>query len=149
MTAFILAVVLAATAQTRFEASIIDLVNIERAAVGVAPLQYDERLHDAGAMWCSLCHGTLAHALPVEDCRGKFVPDFDGDGWCNVWEREVACGWLQSCSEAGASNANDPEWIVWAWMQSASHRAGLLDPYWTHAGVARGFGLTYLEVGGP
>lgn len=140
---------LAILGQTRFEAEIIDRVNYERMLVGVAPLQYDERLHDAAAMWCKLAHGTLAHALPVEDCWGKYVPDFDGDGWCNIWERQVACGWMTSGSEAGASNANDPEWIVYAWMQSPSHRNGLLNPWWTHVGGARGFGLTYLQVGGP
>ena len=149
MIALLLAVAVGAPAQTRFEAKLIALVNVERMSVGVAPLQYDKRLHDAGDLWIRLCHGTLAHALPAEDCRGRYVPDLDGDGVCAIWERQVACGWLQSGSEAGASNANDPEWLVYAWMQSPAHRNGLLDPWWTHAGAGRGFGLTYMELGGP
>lgn len=148
LTLALLALSAAPDKPSRFEADVLFYVNAERAAVGVAPLERDSRLTAAADLWCKLCHGTLAHYLPVEDCWGRNVPDLNGDGWCNVDERQIVCGWLGSGSEAGAS-ITDAELVVWAWMQSPSHRAGLLNPYWTHAGVSRGWGVTYLEVGGP
>lgn len=137
-------------ARDRFEERLIVAVNAYRVMEGIEPLQQDDRLSDAGALWIYYCHGILAHDLPVEDCWGRTdPPDIDADGVCAIWERQFVCGWTASGSEAGASSANDPEWIVYAWMNSPPHRAGLLDPWWTHAGVGKGNGLTYLEVGGP
>lgn len=152
MNSILLLVLIAVPTQSRFEERVIQLVNHERMLNGIAPLEYSEQLSDAADLWVKLCHGQLAHYLLIEDCwtsKRIFAPDIDGDGYCNVWERQVACGWMNSGSEAGASNANDPEWIVNAWMQSPSHRNGLLNPWWTHAGVSSGFGVTYMEVGGP
>jgi uncharacterized protein YkwD len=143
--------------QTRFEARVLDAVNAERAADGVAPLKYDASLSAASEYWCKVLANEriLAHGLPVDYFAPDMLLDVDGDGWCLYTDRAWFFGWTGSVSENGAAlKSIQPDQLVWAWMNSPGHRSNLLNPNWTHAGVAKGnFGAgrqsAYMTFGGP
>lgn len=150
MPATIAAMLLAACGQTAFEEDVIFWVNVARAEAGVQPVEYDARLSAAESLWLKINDGCTCHGLPVEECRGRVIPDIDGDGWCWPNDRAIYYGWKpwQPVSENGLkARAIDAMGAVNLWMSSEGHRNNLLSPYWNSAGVARNAGRVFMGFG--
>lgn len=137
-------VAIVTAAQSLLEQQIFDLVNAERARVGVAPLKLNPRLVAAAQIhardMASL--GIMEHDLPgvaqpTLTSRAQFVG--------------YQYGWL---GENIASGFTDAQSLVNAWMNSTDHRANILFASLTESGVgvAMGAGGTLFfcqEFGSP
>jgi uncharacterized protein YkwD len=110
-------------------AEVIRLVNLARAAAGVAPLISHPALVKAaeGHARDQARHDTLTH--------------YGIDGLHTWADRCLAAGYpgasLDTIRENGASGQTTPEQVVWDWHQSPGHRAAMLDPRMRHAGAAK------------
>lgn len=113
----------AAREDHEFERRVLDLVNQERSTRGLRPLAYDARLDRAA-------EGHTAHQGRV----GKMAHDGIGNG--TIESRVRAAGWSSGYSENVAYGQMTPEEVMTTWMNSPPHRAGILDPRFTHIGVA-------------
>ncbi len=110
-----------------FEREVVALVNAERRAAGLPPLQIAEPLV-AAARW-------FARDMAVD---GYFAADHDtydnaGGRLVRVceWQTRIASfsrGWT-SLAENVAAGAASPREVVTGWMGSPPHRAAILGPY--------------------
>ena len=108
---------------TEFEQEVLRLVNIERANHGVAPLQW----HAEAA--------AVARAFSVDMHTRGFFSHTCPDG-STPWDRMRAAGIpFGAAAENLASGQRTPQSVVNAWMNSAGHRANILNPALTHLGV--------------
>ena len=99
---------------------VIRLTNIERAKVGVAPLQYHAKLQEAAMVRAKEISILFSHRRP------------DGrDSDTALGEAGVGCPDLENIGKG----AYTPEQIVRAWMNSPGHRATMLSSTATHIGV--------------
>ena len=102
-----------------------DLINKERAKIGVAPLIWDVKLEEPVCI------------------RAKEIYQKDSDDWWEAHHRldGSSCFTVldhlptSECSEIIVGTQN-PESAVAGWMNSPSHRESMLDPNKTHAAVA-------------
>ena len=104
----------------------IKLVNAERTARGLPPVERDDRLRRAaqGHSEHQASTGRMSHV-------GR-----DGSG---VAERLRAAGHLEwrRCTENVAWNYADEDDVMKGWMASPCHRANILDPYVSFMGWGR------------
>ena len=114
---------------------VLALVNQERAAVGVAPLMYDAEAERAAK----------AHS---EDMRARGYFDHDTpEGWSPGDRlRMTGASGYQGYGENIAMGQATPAAVMQAWMNSAGHRANILDPNFTHLGVGVGDGPLWTQV---
>ena len=106
-----------------FESEVIDLVNVERAAAGLAPLSYDARLA-AAARGHSEDMG-LQNYFSHTSLDGRSVSDRiidEGYTW-NSYGENIAAG------------QPTPEDVIDSWMSSSGHRANILNPNFCDIGV--------------
>ena len=99
---------------------VIRLVNIERAKVGKAPLQYNTKLQDAA----------MLRAKEISICYSHRRPD-GRDSDTAITEAGVGC----PDGENIAKGFLTPEHVMAAWMNSPGHKAAILRSTSTHIGV--------------
>jgi uncharacterized protein YkwD len=94
---------------------VVELVNAERAAVGLPPLVWEERLAAAAADYAAAMAG------------GGFFSHTGADG-SDLRQRGQAHGYgdWSFLGENLAAGQDTPEAIVQAWMRSPTHRANVL-----------------------
>lgn len=111
-----------------WEQRVTDLINAERAKVGLGALRYSGQL-DAAAEGHDLMQaatGTMAH---------------EGLGDADPGSRIRAQGFSSAWGENVATGQTSPEQVVAEWMASPGHRRNILDPAFTQLGVAFTTGL--------
>lgn len=102
-----------------FEAEVVRLVNIERAAHGACPVTMNSSLRSSAAV----------RALEIIDKFSHERPD--GTRWVTAIRIKYACA-----GENLAAGQRTPANVVNAWMNSEGHRKNLLNPKYTEIGVA-------------
>ena len=109
---------------SEFANRVLELVNIERANAGVAPLVLDEALCNAANMRAIEMDrtGELSHTRP----NGHSC--FEVLDICNV-------GWDSKCGENIAAGQPAPEEVMNSWLGSAGHKANILSPEYTKMGL--------------
>jgi putative cell wall-binding protein len=110
-----------------FEQQVLDLVNAERAKMGVAPLSTDPVLILAAEIRAGEVTQLFSHTRP------------DGRNWSTVYD-ELSYSWSAAGENIAVGYAS-PSAVVSAWMNSAGHRGNILSPYYTTLGV----GYTWAE----
>ena len=105
-------------------AQVIDLVNVERASYGLAPLAYNENL--------TVSAQTYAQTMADGDFFAHTAPD----GWTMVGRAEAAGydAWV-FLGENLAGGQPTPDRVVAAWMKSPGHRANILSDQASEVGV--------------
>ena len=103
---------------------VIELTNVERQKAGLAPLAPQTNLTQAAGAYAGLlaATGCFAHTCGP-------VPDFS--------QRLIQAGYSNwtGLAENIAAGQRTPEAVVEAWMNSAGHRANILNPAYTEIGV--------------
>lgn len=133
LAAFPAAAVLAATAalpavaqadyfSAEFEGAVIELVNLERANAGLGALSFDNRLQAAAR--------AHAHDMASNGCFSH--NSCDGGVWS---ERIYSYYPLAGIGENIAAGYSTAAAVVAGWMDSAGHRANILNPDWLGIGV--------------
>ncbi|MET9712555.1 CAP domain-containing protein [Nocardiopsis alba] len=112
--------------------TLLDLINHERSAAGVAPLQANEALTGAAQ----------AHALDM--AKNDYFSHASADGR-SAKERAAEHGYTAYGAENIARGQRIPEATVLSWMNSAGHRRNLLNPDL----IAVGLGVAERAEGGP
>ena len=109
---------------SEFANRVLELVNIERANAGVAPLVLDEALCNAANMRAIEmdCTGVFEHKRP----NGKRY--FEVYDICNV-------EWQNVCGENIAAGQATPEDVMKSWLSSLGHKANILSPEYTKMGL--------------
>ena len=107
----------------QFDQRILELVNIERANVGLDSLSIDSQLDQAANLHTDemVQADQMSHQLPGEASLGDRV-SATGYDWTRLGEN-VAAGYTT------------PEAVVAGWMNSTGHRENILNPEFTHLGV--------------
>jgi uncharacterized protein YkwD len=112
-------------APSSFEQQALDLINSERAAQGLSPVQMDKRLADAALVLSQDMHDNcfLSHT---------------GSNGSTFTERIFAAGYPRGSAmgEIAAAGYTTPQAVVAGWMSSSGHRANILNGSFTHAGVS-------------
>lgn len=112
---------------------VLDLINAERAAAGLAPVALDGRLMESA----------VRHS---EDMLvGCFLSHAGSDGSTKN-QRMSEAGYPDPGNEAVGAGQRTTDHIVSAWMASSAHRSILLDPRHTHVGLALSEGSIRCEV---
>ena len=107
-----------------FESEVIELVNVERAAEGIAPLSYDARLAAAAR----------GHS---EDMGLQDYFDHDSLDGRHFYDRIQDAGYAYNyCGENIAAGYSTPEAVVQGWMNSSGHRANILNGGYSRIGTA-------------
>lgn len=104
-------------------AEVVRLVNVERSRAGCDPLATHSRLHTAAQKHSDLQarRNTMSHQLPGEPAVGDRITA-EGYRWAGVAEN-VAAG------------QTSPAMVMNSWMNSAGHRANILNCGYRHIGV--------------
>jgi hypothetical protein len=110
-----------------FESEVIDLVNVERAAEGLAPLSYDASLA-AAARGHSEDMG-LQDYFSHTSLDGRTVSDRITD---------AGYTWNTYGENIGAGQPT-PEDVIDSWMSSSGHRANILNPNFCDIGIGYAF----------
>ena len=124
---------------SEFANRVLELVNIERANAGVAPLVLDEALCNAANMRGIEMDrtGELSHTRP----GGRKC--FTVVDYCNI-------GYMM-CGENIAAGQPTPEDVVngkYGWMSSEGHKANILSPEYTKMGLGYSVGLSNGQYSG-
>jgi uncharacterized protein YkwD len=98
-----------------------ELVNVERAKVGLAALKSAELLNMAAAVRAEELERSFSHSRP--DGRSGFTV---------LAEFNIV---YTACAENLALGHETPGQVVAAWMDSRSHRANILNPRYNYIGV--------------
>ena len=107
-----------------FERRVLELTNIERAKHGLAPLIWHDQL------------GTAARAHSDDMAQNNFLSHAGSDGSTPAQRIEQAgVTGLRAWGENVARGQLTPEAMVQSWMNSAGHRANILNENFTHLGV--------------
>lgn len=115
---------------TADEQSMVDMINQERIAAGVAPLKVDLRLVSVGQ--------AKANDMKANNYFDHTSPTY-GSPWAMMEQVGLTVGWA---GENIAGN-NSVSGAMSALMQSPGHRANILDPRFTHVGVGIAYGSAY------
>lgn len=100
-----------------------DLVNKERAKVGLVPLEYDYALEQQAII--------KAHDM-VDRIYFEHYSPFYG----NPWDQAMLFDYVYiTYGENIARFFNGPELVMFGWMRSQGHRENILNLYYTHIGV--------------
>lgn len=114
---------LAAPAIT-FEERVLEIVNQERAAVGLPPLKGVEELFDSSG----------AHSFNMAD--RDFFAHCDPDDMTQPWDRMFLFGYdWSAAAENVAGGFQTPEDVMAGWMASPGHRANILSMSFREVGV--------------
>ena len=106
-----------------FEREVFDLVNIERAKQGIAPLQWDDRLADVAR----------AHSTDMSQ-KNYFAHDsLDGRRFSDRIRNAGIT--FRAAAENIAWGYRTPKEVMEGWMNSPGHRANILNANYTHLGV--------------
>ncbi|MFD4629817.1 CAP domain-containing protein [Streptomyces sp. NPDC058284] len=119
------------TDEVKAEAEVITLVNAERAKAGCRPLRADDRL------------AALAGDFSADMAERDFFSHTDPDG-ATPWDRAEKAGISGLGGENIARGQADARSVMDAWMNSAGHRANILNCDYKTVGVGVHFG-----PGGP
>ncbi len=129
-----------------FESEVVALINQERQAAGLPPLQVHSALQQA----------SRSHSEDMA-CN-DFFSHIGSDG-STPWDRAVRAGYNPSYIAEnlymGSGSYNTPQAVVTGWMNSPGHRANILAPEPVHIGVgyifdpATGFGYVTALFGRP
>ena len=101
----------------------LELVNIERANAGVAPLVLDE----------ALCNAANMRAIEM-DRTGEFSHTRPGGRECFTVVDYCNIGYMM-CGENIAAGQPTPEEVMNSWLGSAGHKANILSPEYTKMGL--------------
>jgi uncharacterized protein YkwD len=118
--------------ETALIQQVIVLVNQERAAAGVSPLQADMEAERAAKVHC-------------EDMVGRnYFDHISPEGWAPADRLQMtgATGYTLT-GENIAVGQQDAAAVMTAWMNSPGHRMNILDPRFTHIGVGIAGGQPY------
>jgi hypothetical protein len=120
-----------ASADAGFESRVLELVNQERAAHGLAPLAASSELQSAARGYAGAMAGGgfFAHNGPDGSTPASRVEAAGYRGW----------SWV---AENIAAGQRSPEQVMTSWMNSPGHRQNLLSP------SAREIGIGHVEQGG-
>ena len=107
--------------------AILDSVNAERAARGVAPVTYHDQLTEAGLAHAAdqfnrNCLTTLSHTGTDGSNPGTRIARTGLSVW--TWGENLAC------------NQQSPAQVMQAWMNSTGHRDSIINPSFTHIGIS-------------
>ncbi len=118
---------------SEFANRVLELVNIERANAGVAPLVLDE----------ALCNAANMRAIEM-DRTGEFSHTRPGGRECFTVVDYCNIGYMM-CGENIAAGQPTPEEVMNSWLGSAGHKANILSPEYTKMGLgySTGGGGTY------
>jgi hypothetical protein len=112
---------------TATELEVVDRINAERADAGLAPVEFDARLHAAA----------VRHSEDMRD--GCFLSHTGSDGSTRT-TRMLDAGYPDPGREAAGAGQTSPRQIVSGWMASSTHRSILLDANARHVGVGEAQG---------
>lgn len=115
-----------------YESEVIRLTNVERAKVGCGALRTDSRLTDAAR-------------LHSQDMVTKNYFDHTGSNGSTFVTREQAAGYPSPSAENIAWGQRTPAEVMTAWMNSAGHKANILNC----GSVAVGVGVVLTSSGVP
>jgi putative cell wall-binding protein len=110
------------TQLSQYEAAVLDLVNVERAKVGVLPLNASAVLQSATNIRAEEISIKFEHVRP------------NGTSWSTVITEDFGLS-FNAAGENIASGYRTPEAVVAAWMGSTGHRENILDTDFTAMGV--------------
>ncbi|KYC37433.1 hypothetical protein WA1_48435 [Scytonema hofmannii PCC 7110] len=106
-----------------FIQSILDLTNTERQKAGVQPLKLSDKLNNSAQ--------THAQNMAIKD----FFSHTDSNG-SSVGDRAKAVGFQYSTiGENIAAGQSTPQAVVQGWMNSAGHRANIMNPMFKEIGI--------------
>lgn len=121
---------------SHYEQQVVDLTNAERAKNGLAPLSVVYDTPKAAKIRAEEAAILYSHNRPDRN-------DFDtvySDIGCSLYYVDPSDGAILSCIDAYGENLAGgiytPESVVAGWMGSAGHRKNILNPKYTHIGVA-------------
>jgi uncharacterized protein YkwD len=107
--------------------AILDSVNAERTARGIAPLTYHAQLTQAA----------LAHAADQFSANCLTSLSHTGTDGSSPGDRIARTGLrVRNWGENLACNQQSPAQVMAAWMNSAGHRASILNSSFTHIGIS-------------
>lgn len=124
---------------SEFANRVLELVNIERANAGVAPLVLDE----------ALCNAANMRAIEM-DRTGEFSHTRPGGRECFTVVDYCNIGYMM-CGENIAAGQPTPEDVVngkYGWMSSEGHKANILSPEYTKMGLGYSVGLSNGQYSG-
>ncbi len=107
---------------TADEQRVIDLVNRARAANGLSPLAVDMRLVQSARM-------------KSQDMIDKGYFDHNSPTYGAPWNLMERVGVRFTAAGENLAGASSVDMAFNLWMNSAGHRANILNPSWTHIGV--------------
>ena len=107
-----------AFAEKNFAVEVLNLVNVERARVGVAPLRLADDLQRAASVRARETVYKFSHTRP------------DGSDCFTVLKNRG-----RTCGENIAAGQSTPEAVVDSWMNSEGHRHNILNPDFRELGV--------------
>ncbi|MDD3416317.1 MAG: CAP domain-containing protein [Lachnospiraceae bacterium] len=110
-----------ATSESTFATEVVRLVNVERAKQGLGALKIDAKVTSAANVRAKEIIQSFAHTRP------------NGSSFATALKESGAN--YSGCGENIAWGQQSPETVVKAWMNSAGHRANILNPKFTTIGV--------------
>lgn len=117
--------------RARLEDAVTQLVNDHRRKAGLRPLRANERLRAAARQ----------HSEAM--ARRGFFSHVDPDGF-SAFDRMLLAGYESPGAENIARGQDRPESVLHGWLNSAGHRANILNGEFRTIGVG-----VYLAAGGP
>jgi len=107
--------------QHAFIQQVVNLVNVERAKEGLAPLSIDTKVQAAAMVRARECEVSFSHTRP------------DGRNFATALKEQNVS--YRSSGENIAYGQQTPEAVMNAWMNSSGHRANIMNPNFTTIGV--------------
>lgn len=104
-----------------FIKEVVELVNIERAKAGLSLLTIDTKVQAAAMVRAKECEQLFSHTRP------------DGSSFATALKEQNVS--YRSAGENIAWGQKSPEEVMNAWMNSAGHRANIMNPNFTTIGV--------------
>jgi uncharacterized protein YkwD len=126
----------------QIELRVVELVNLERAKAGIAPVAWDERI------------GTAARSHSDDQAAWQTMSHTGSDGsTLSTRIGRVGFAW-RALAENVAAGQPSAESVVSAWMNSPGHRTNILNAQYTVAGAGLGISSTNtnywtLDLGTP
>ena len=106
------------TINRNYKQTVFDLVNVERAKAGLAPLEY-------------YYNGQLAGDIRANEIAKKFAHERPDGNSCFTVFKEIGVSYGYA-GENIARGQRTPEIVVNDWMNSPGHRGNILDPNYTY-----------------
>lgn len=107
--------------QHAFIKEVVNLVNVERAKEGLAPLTIDTKVQAAAQVRARECEQLFSHTRP------------DGSSFATALKEQSVS--YRSAGENIAWGQRSPEEVMEAWMNSSGHRANIMNSNFTTIGV--------------